>query len=301
MPINVPNKLPAIKELRKENIFIMEESRAMHQDIRPLRVALLNLMPVKQVAETDLIRNLSNTSLQVELDLLFMDEHESKNTPREHMEVFYKTFDEIKDQKYDGLIITGAPVELLEFEQVDYWEKLCEIMEWSKTNVTSTLHICWGAQAGLYYHYGIQKYPLPKKAFGVFDHNITNRKHHLVRGFDDVFPAPHSRYTENRIEDIRKHKDIFLLAWSEKVGSNIVLSKDNRQIFISGHLEYNPLTLKAEYDRDVARGIEIDIPDNYFPENNPSKEPVIRWRAHANLLFSNWLNYYVYQVTPYEW
>ena len=276
MPINVPNKLPAIKELRKENIFIMEESRAMHQDIRPLRVALLNLMPVKQVAETDLIRNLSNTSLQVELDLLFMDEHESKNTPREHMEVFYKTFDEIKDQKYDGLIITGAPVELLEFEQVDYWEKLCEIMEWSKTNVTSTLHICWGAQAGLYYHYGIQKYPLPKKAFGVFDHNITNRKHHLVRGFDDVFPAPHSRYTENRIEDIRKHKDIFLLAWSEKVGSNIVLSKDNRQIFISGHLEYNPLTLKAEYDRDVARGIEIDIPDN-------------------------WLNYYVYQVTPYEW
>ena len=301
MPINVPNKLPAIKELRKENIFIMEESRAMHQDIRPLRVALLNLMPVKQVAETDLIRNLSNTSLQVELDLLFMDEHESKNTPREHMEVFYKTFDEIKNQKYDGLIITGAPVELLEFEQVDYWEKLCEIMEWSKTNVTSTLHICWGAQAGLYYHYGIQKYPLPKKAFGVFDHNITNRKHHLVRGFDDVFPAPHSRYTENRIEDIRKHKDIFLLAWSEKVGSNIVLSKDNRQIFISGHLEYNPLTLKAEYDRDVARGIEIDIPDNYFPENNPSKEPVIRWRAHANLLFSNWLNYYVYQVTPYEW
>ncbi|MCF8380992.1 MAG: homoserine O-succinyltransferase [Bacteroidales bacterium] len=301
MPINVPNKLPAIEELKNENIFIMEESQASHQDIRPLRVALLNLMPVKKVAETDLIRNLSNTSLQVELDLLYMDEHRSRNTPQEHMEVFYKTFGEVKHKKYDGLIITGAPVELIEFEEVDYWEKLCEVLEWSKSNVTSTLHICWGAQAGLYYHYGIKKYPLAKKAFGVFDHFITDRKHPLVRGFDDIFPAPHSRYTENRLEDIKNHPDLTLLAWSEKVGSNIVLSNDNRQIFISGHLEYNPLTLKNEYDRDIAKGIDIEIPQNYFPENDPAKNPVIRWRAHANLLFTNWLNYYVYQVTPYEW
>ncbi len=301
MPINVPNNLPAIKELKNENIFIMEESQASHQDIRPLRVALLNLMPVKQVAETDLIRNLSNTSLQVELDLLYMHEHESRNTPREHLEVFYKTFDEVYCKKYDGLIITGAPVELLPFEKVDYWKKLCDVLEWSKTNVTSTLHICWGAQAGLYYHYGIQKYPLPKKIFGVFDHHITDPKVPLVRGFDDVFPAPHSRYTENSLQDLRNHPDLFVLAWSEIAGSNIVVSADNRQIFIAGHLEYNPHTLKNEYERDRKKGIEIDLPKNYFPGNDPSKEPVIRWRAHANLLFSNWLNYYVYQVTPYSW
>ncbi len=301
MPLNVPNNLPAIKELRSENIFIMEESKAIQQDIRPLKVAILNLMPLKKIAETDLIRNLSNTPLQVELDLLYMDGHNSKNTPREHMEVFYKTFDEIKEQRYDGLIITGAPVELLEFEEVDYWEKLCEVMEWSKKNVTSTLHICWGAQAGLYYHYGVKKYQLPKKAFGVFDHFITDRKHHLVRGFDDIFPAPHSRYTENRLADLKNHQELILLAWSENVGSNIVLSKDNRQIFIAGHLEYNPLTLKSEYDRDIAKGLDIEIPQNYFPDNDPDNDPVIRWRAHANLLFTNWLNYYVYQVTPYDW
>ncbi len=301
MPINVPNNLPAIKELSNENIFIMEESRAVSQDIRPLRVALLNLMPLKQVAETDLLRNLSNNSLQVELDLLYMDEHESKNTPREHMEVFYKTFNQVAHKRYDGLIITGAPVELLPFEKVDYWNRLCDILEWSKTNVTNTLHICWGAQAGMYYHYGIEKFPLPKKVFGVFDHFIADRKVPLVRGFDDIFPAPHSRYTENRMEDISNHPDLSLLAWSEKVGSNIVVSKDNRQIFIAGHLEYNPLTLKSEYDRDIAKGLDIDIPENYFPGNDPSQPPVIRWRAHANLLFSNWLNYYVYQVTPYEW
>ncbi|SRR6056297_2090287 len=301
MPINVPNNLPAIAELKKENIFVMEQDRAVHQDIRPLRIALLNLMPVKKVAETDLIRSLSNTPMQVELDLLYMDVHESKNTPREHMDVFYKTFEEIRHRKYDGLIITGAPVELLPFEEVDYWEKLCEVLDWSKSNVTSTLHICWGAQAGLYHHYGIQKYELPKKIFGVFDHNITDRKHHLVRGFDDVFPAPHSRYTENRLEDIRKHPDLTLLAWSEQAGSNIVLSNDNRQIFISGHLEYNPHTLKNEYERDIAKGIRIEVPENYFPGNDPSTEPVIRWRAHASLLFTNWLNYYVYQVTPFDW
>jgi len=301
MPINVPSNLPAIDELKQENIFIMEESQAIQQDIRPLRVALLNLMPVKMVTETDLLRSLANTALQVELDLFYMDEHESKNTPREHMEVFYKTFDQIKGQRYDGLIITGAPVEHLEFEDVDYWETLCEVLEWSKTNVSSTMHICWGAQAGLYYHYGIKKFPLPQKAFGIFDHHITDRKHHLVRGFDDVFPAPHSRYTENRLEEIRQHPDLIPLAWSEEVGSNIVLSRDNRNIFISGHLEYNPLTLKSEYERDRAKGLDTAVPRNYFPGDDPNKEPVIRWRAHASLLFSNWLNYYVYQVTPYDW
>lgn len=301
MPINVPSKLPAVNELKKENIFIMEESQALKQDIRPLRIALLNLMPLKEVTETDLLRALANTPLQVELDLFHMDKHVSKNTPREHMEVFYKTFDQIRHQRYDGLIITGAPVEHLEFEQVDYWDALCEVMEWSKTMVSSTMHICWGAQAGLYYHYGIQKYPLPTKAFGIFDHHITDRKHHLVRGFDDLFPAPHSRYTENRLEDIKKHPDLIPLAWSPQVGSNIVLSRDHNQIFISGHLEYNPLTLKNEYDRDHAKGLDTAVPENYFPNDDPSQEPIIRWRAHASLLFSNWLNYYVYQVTPYNW
>jgi homoserine O-succinyltransferase len=301
MPINVPNSLPAINELKNENIFIMEEARAIHQDIRPLRIALLNLMPLKIVTETDLIRTLSNTSLQLELDLFYMDEHESKNTPREHLKVFYKTFDQIKHHRYDGLIITGAPVEMLEFEEVDYWKKLCDVLEWSKTNVTNTLHICWGAQAGLYYHYGIKKYPLAKKAFGIFDHNITDSKIPLVRGFDDIFPAPHSRYTENKIQDLKNHPDLFLLAYSEKVGSNIVISKDGRQVYIAGHLEYNPLTLKKEYERDLLKGIPIEIPENYFPENNPDNPPVTRWRAHANLLFSNWLNYYVYQETPYDW
>jgi len=301
MPINVPTNLPAIEELKKDYIFIMEESRAIHQDIRPLRIVLLNLMPVKMVTETDLLRSLANTALQLELDLLHMDGHVSKNTPREHMDVFYKTFDDIKDHRYDGLIITGAPVEMLEFEEVDYWDKLCEVMEWSKTQVSNTMHNCWGAQAGLYYHYGIQKYPLPKKVFGVFDHQITDRRHHLVRGFDDVFPAPHSRYTENRLAEVEAHPDLIPLAWSPEVGSNIVLSKDNKQIFISGHLEYNPLTLKDEYERDLAKGLDIDVPKNYFPDNDPSREPVIKWRAHSSLLFSNWLNYYVYQVTPYDW
>jgi len=300
MPINVPNNLPAISELRNENIFIMEESRAVQQDIRPLRIAMLNLMPLKIVAETDVIRALSNTSLQVNLELFYMDEHVSKNTPPEHMEVFYKTFDDIKKSKYDGLIITGAPVEHLAFEEVDYWDKLSEVMEWSKTNVTNTLHICWGAQAGLYYHYGIKKYPLARKAFGVFDHHISDARIPLVRGFDDIFPAPHSRYTENRMEDIQNHKDLLLLAWSEKVGANIALSRDNKQVFISGHLEYNPLTLKTEYFRDLKKGLPIHIPENYFPDNNPQLQPITRWRAHANLLFSNWLNYYVYQVTPYH-
>lgn len=301
MPINIPNDLPAIEELKNENIFILEEQLAAHQDIRPLKIALCNLMPVKIVTETDLIRVLSNTALQIELDLFFMEKHESKNTPREHLDDFYKTFDQIKHQKYDGLIITGAPVELLEFEEVDYWNDLTKVMEWSKKNVTNTLHICWGAQAGLFYHFGIQKYSLPKKIFGVFDHKITNIKIPLVRGFDDVFPAPHSRYTENRIEDIRNHPDLNIVTYSEEAGASIIISKDNRQIFMSGHSEYNPNTLKNEYERDIAKGLPIDIPKNYFPGDNPGAEPVVKWRAHANLLFSNWLNYYVYQETPYDW
>jgi len=301
MPLNVPNNLPAIQVLKNENIFIMEENRAVHQDIRPLRIALCNLMSIKIVAETDLIRILSNTSLQVELELFFMDKHESKNTPREHMQVFYKKFDQIRQHKYDGLIINGAPVEMLEFEEVDYWEELCEVMAWSKTNVTSTMHICWGSQAGLYYHYGIRKYPLPKKAFGVFDHHITDPRIPLVRGFDDIFPAPHSRYTENHLQDVKNHPDLILVAYSDKVGANIILSKDGKQVFVSGHLEYNDYTLKTEYERDLAKGIPIDIPENYFLNDNPKNRPVVRWRAHANLLFSNWLNYYVYQETPYDW
>jgi len=301
MPINVPNNLPAIEELKNENIFIMEESRAIHQDIRPLRIALCNLMPVKIVAETDIIRLLSNTSLQIELELFFMDKHESKHTPREHLDVFYKTFNQIKKHKFDGLIINGAPVEMLDFEQVDYWDDLCNVMEWSKTNVTNTMHICWGSQAGLYYHYGIQKYPLPEKVFGVFEHHISDPKIPLFRGFDDSFPAPHSRYTENHVEDINNHPDLILLAYSSKAGSNIVISRNSRQIFIAGHFEYNANTLKAEYNRDKAKGIPIKIPENYFLDDDPQKQPVVRWRAHANLLFSNWLNYYVYQETPYEW
>jgi homoserine O-succinyltransferase len=301
MPINVPNNLPAIETLKDENIFIMEESRAVHQDIRPLRIALCNLMPVKIVAETDLIRLLSNSSLQVELELFFMDKHESKNTPREHLDVFYKTFDRIRDHKFDGLIINGAPVEMLEFNKVDYWKDLCEVLEWSKTNVTSTMHICWGAQAGLYYHYGIRKYPLPKKAFGVFEHHITDPRIPLVRGFDDMFPAPHSRHTENRLEDIRNHPDLFLVAYSDKVGFNIAISRNGKQVFIAGHLEYNVNTLNTEYLRDKSKGLPIDIPENYYLRDDPGERPVVRWRAHANLLFSNWLNYYVYQETPYEW
>lgn len=301
MPINIPNDLPAIEELKNENIFILEEQLAAHQDIRPLRIALCNLMPVKIVTETDLIRVLSNTALQIELDLFFMERHESKNTPKEHLDDFYLTFDKIKGNKYDGLIITGAPVELMDFKEVDYWQDLVKVMEWSKTNVTSTLHICWGAQAGLYYHYGIQKYSLPKKLFGVFDHHITDKKIPLVRGFDDVFPAPHSRYTENKIEHIRQHPDLNIVTFSEETGANIIISKNNRQIFMSGHSEYNPNTLKNEYERDKAKGFPIDVPKNYFPGNDPSSEPVVKWRAHANLLFSNWLNYYVYQETPYDW
>lgn len=301
MPINIPDNLPAINILKDENIFIMGEQRARHQDIRPLRIALCNLMPLKIVTETDFIRVLSNTPLQIELDFFFMDKHDSKNTSKEHLNIFYKTFDQIKHKRYDGLIITGAPVENLDFEEVDYWKDISEVMEWTKTNVTSTLHICWGAQAGLYYHYGIPKYPLGKKLFGVFDHLITDNKLPLFRGFDDSFPTPHSRYTETRIVDIQNHPELNLAAWSEKAGVNVVISKEFHQIFVTGHFEYNSDTLKEEYDRDVRKGLPIEIPENYFPGNNPKARPLVRWRANANLFFVNWLNYYVYQETPYDW
>jgi homoserine O-succinyltransferase/O-acetyltransferase len=301
MPLNVPNNLPAVDILKKENIFIMEQFQAASQDIRPLRIALCNLMPVKIDTETDIIRVLSNTPLQVELDFFYMDKHECKNTSKEHLNFFYQTFDQIRQKKYDGLIITGAPIELLEFEQVDYWNEITEVLEWRKTNVTSTLHICWGAQAGMYHHYGIPKYRLNKKLFGVFEHQIIDNKTKLFRGFDDIFLTPHSRYTENRVLDIQQHPELKLAAFSEKAGVHVVVSKNNRQVFVTGHFEYNSETLKNEYQRDRIKGLQIDIPENYFPKNNPNSKPFIKWRANANLFFINWLNYFVYQETPYDW
>lgn len=301
MPINIPNNLPAISILKDENIFIMDEQRALHQDIRPLRIAFCNLMPLKIVTETDFIRVLSNTPLQIELDFFYMDKHDSKNTSKEHLNIFYKTFEQIKHNRYDGLIITGAPVEHLEFEQVDYWNDISKVLEWSKSNVTNTLHICWGAQAGLYYHYGIQKHPLKQKLFGVFEHQITDYKTPLFRGFDDTFFTPHSRYTENRITEIQQNPELILASWSEKAGAHVIISKSNRQIFVTGHFEYNSGTLKEEYERDLAKGLPIDIPENYFSDNDPNAKPIVKWRANSNLFFVNWLNYYVYQETPYDW
>ncbi len=300
MPIKVTDKLPATKQLRNENIFVMSETKAMHQDIRPLKIAIVNLMPTKITTETQLLRLLSNTPLQVEPDLITMKSHESKNTSTEHLASFYKTFDEIKDRKYDGMIITGAPVENYDFEEVDYWEELKEIMEWSTTHVTSTFHICWAAQAGLYYHYGIPKYPLPQKCSGVFSHKVNRKTAKLVRGFDSDFFAPHSRYTEVRAEDIKKIKELEILADSEEAGVYIVFSKGGRRIFVTGHSEYDATTLADEYWRDVEKGINPNIPKHYFPNDNPKKSPIVRWRSHANLLFSNWLNYFVYQITPYD-
>ncbi len=301
MPLNIPDNLPAIDILREENIFIMEQERAKMQDIRPLRIALCNLMPLKIVTETDFVRLLSNSPLQIELDFFYMDKHDSKNTSKEHLNIFYKTFEHIKEKRYDGLIITGAPVEHLPFESVDYWEDLCKVMNWSKTNVTNTLHICWGAQAGLYHHYGIEKYPLPQKLFGVFEHTVSDNKMPLFRGFDDIFYVPHSRYTETRAEDIKNHPSLNLVGYSEKAGACIITSADHSQVFVTGHFEYNPETLKAEYLRDKSRGLNTAIPENYFPENNPQLQPRVSWRANANLFYMNWLNYYVYQETPYEW
>jgi len=299
MPINIPDKLPAIEQLKKENIFAIGISRASKQDIRPIRLALINLMPLKITTETDLVRVLSNSPLQVELDLISLKSHTSRNTPIEHIREFYIDFDQIKNQKYDGLIITGAPVEQLEFEDVNYWEELTSIFDWAKTHVTSSLFICWSAQAALYHYYGIPKYPLTKKMFGAFEHKVNEPLNPLFRGFDDVFFAPHSRHTEIKRVDIEKVPGLTILSESDDAGIYAVLARDGREVFITGHSEYAPETLDNEYKRDVAKNLPIDIPQNYYPGNDPNKHPVIRWRSHANLLFSNWLNYFVYQVTPY--
>ncbi len=300
MPIRIPDKLPATKELRAENIFVMSETKAMHQDIRPLKIVIVNLMPTKITTETQLLRLLSNSPLQVEIDFLQMNSHTSKNTSQEHLSLFYKTFKEIENQKYDGMIITGAPVENMEFEEVDYWDELTRIMEWSNTHVTSTFHICWAAQAGLYYHYGVPKHPLKEKCSGVFEHRINRRTSKLVRGFDTTFYAPHSRHTEVRREDIKKVKGLEILAESDEAGVYIVFTKGGRKIFVMGHSEYDETTLKDEYFRDLDKGINPKVPCNYFPQDNPKKRPIMRWRSHASLLFSNWLNYFVYQITPYD-
>ncbi len=301
MPIKIPDQLPAKDILKSENIFIMDEDRAAHQDIRPLQIAILNLMPTKIMTETQLLRLLGNSPLQVEVDFLYTATYAPVNTAKEHLFKFYATFDEVRHNKYDGMIITGAPIEQIPFEQVAYWPELCEIMEWSKTHVFSTMHICWGAQAGLYYHYGIPKYPLPQKMFGVFPHKLSSDKQEkLFRGFDDVFFVPHSRHTELRHVDIEKHPQLTILSESEESGVYAVADEARSNFFITGHLEYDPLTLKAEYDRDVSQGLPIQIPVNYYPENDPAAQPVVIWRSAANLFFTNWLNYYVYQETPFD-
>lgn len=300
MPIKIPADLPATETLHKENIFVMTESRATTQDIRPLKILLLNLMPTKIATETQLARLLGNSPLQVDMEFLQTASHTPKNTSAEHMISFYKHFEDVKDNKYDGLIITGAPVEQMPFEEVEYWDELCRIMEWSKTNVTSTFHICWGAQAGLYYHYGIQKYPLDKKLFGVFLHKAEYKRSMLLRGFDDEFWVPQSRHTTVLREDIEKHPELKILASSEEAGVYAVATGRGKQIFITGHSEYDADTLKNEYLRDKNAGLPIDVPKNYFPNDDDTKEPVVRWRSHANLIYSNWLNYFVYQITPFN-
>lgn len=300
MPIKVPNNLPAAQILMKEQIFIMPEERAIHQDIRELRIAILNLMPLKQQTEVQLLKLIANSPLQVEVTLLAISSYEAKNTSKEYLLTFYKTFDEVKDQKFDGMIITGAPVEMMEFEDVAYWPELCKIMEWTKTHVTSTLHICWGAQAGLYYHYGIPKKQLPEKMFGVFRHKRIHENFNLIRGFDDEFLAPHSRHTYTPLEEMEKHPELLTLCTSQEAGLYLASSLDGKQIFVTGHSEYDSYTLKDEYFRDLDKGLPIAMPKNYFPDDDCHKTPIKTWRSHANLLFSNWLNYYVYQETPYE-
>lgn len=300
MPIKIPNDLPATKTLTEENIFVMNENRALSQDIRPLKILLLNLMPTKIATETQLSRLLGNTPLQVELELLHTSSHISKNTPQEHLFTFYKTFDEIKNQNFDGLVITGAPVEHLPFEEVEYWDELCEIMEWSKTHVHSTFHICWGAQAGLYYHFGIKKYPLKEKLFGVFEHTVERKSSILFRGFDDMFLVPHSRHTTIRREDVEAVPELKILAASPEAGLYAVSTENGKQVFITGHSEYDANTLKNEYLRDKNAGLPIKVPKNYFPNDDDTAEPTVKWRSHANLLYANWLNYIVYQNTPYE-
>lgn len=300
MPVRVPVSLPAVEALREENIFVIDEQRASSQDIRPLRIAILNLMPMKIMTETDLLRLISNTPLQVELDFIDTDSHVSKNTPREHIETFYKKFDEVKNNNYDGLIITGAPVEKVDFETVDYWDELTGIFEWAKKHVTSTLYICWAALAGLYYHYGVPKYVLDKKISGVFKHRIDDELNPIFRGFDDVFYVPHSRFSEVRREDIEKIPELKIIAESDESGIYMVMARGGREFFITGHSEYSPYTLDFEYRRDIQKGMNPSIPANYYIDDNPSNPPIVRWRSHANLLFSNWLNYFVYQETPYD-
>ena len=300
MPIKIPNSLPARETLEGENIFVMTEYRAIHQDIRPLNLLILNLMPTKIATETQLLRKFSNTPLQIQVELLQTISHDAQNVDRSHLESFYTSYDQIKDKNYDGLVITGAPVENLDFETVDYWEELCQIMEWSKTHVHSTLHICWGAQAGLYSHYGIPKYALPQKLFGVFDHRVLKPSSPLFRGFDDRFYAPHSRHTEVLEEDIRKVPGLEVLAVSEEAGVFAVKTEDSRQFFLLGHLEYDRNTLAQEYWRDVDRGLDIQVPRHYFPNDDPNQTPIVRWRSAGQLIYTNWLNYYVYQTTPYD-
>ncbi len=300
MPVKIPRALPARATLEAENVFVMSESRADHQDIRPLRIAIVNLMPTKIATETQLLRLLGNTPLQVQITLLQMGSHESRNTPAEHLEAFYATFDQVSDQKFDGLVVTGAPVELLPFEEVDYWDELRALMDWSTEHVFSTLHVCWGAQAALYHHYGVEKYELPRKVFGVFEHRVLQPQAPVLSGFDEVFPAPHSRHTEIHAEDVRATPGLVLLAESDEAGVYLVASEDGRQIFVTGHPEYDRGTLQAEYRRDVSRGLPIDLPRHYFPGDDPRREPRMTWRSHAFLLYANWLNYCVYQRTPYD-
>jgi len=300
MPLNIPDQLPAIEILQEENIFVMRETAAIHQDIRPLRIVILNLMPVKITTETHILRLLSNTPLQVEVTLLHTTDHISKNTSIDHLKSFYKTFRQIRNHKFDGMIITGAPIEHLAFEEVDYWGELKTIMDWSKHHVTSTMFICWGAQAGLYHYYKIPKYPLPKKMFGVFPHLVNNTRIPLVRGFDEEFLAPHSRHTEIRKEDIEKIGSLEVVSESSEAGVYIVVNHEERQVFVTGHSEYDPNTLRDEFERDVKKGLPIELPVNYFPGDDPLKPPMVRWKSHANLLYYNWLNYYVYQATPYN-
>lgn len=300
MPIKIPNELPAVKTLADENIFVMTETRAISQDIRPLKILVLNLMPKKIATETQLSRILGNTPLQIELELIMTASHVPTHISAEHLLAFYKTFEDVKHNYYDGMIITGAPVEQLKFEDVDYWNELCEIMEWSKKHVHSTFHICWGAQAGLYYHYGIDKFNLDEKMFGVFQHTVEYKRSILFRGFDDKFWVPHSRHTSVKREDIEAIPELRILASSESAGVYCVITEKGKQVFVMGHSEYDPLTLKEEYDRDVNKGLDIKVPVNYFPDDDPTKEPIVRWRAHANLLYCNWLNYFVYQTTPYD-
>lgn len=300
MPINIPNNLPAYTTLLNENIFVMSHDRASKQDIRPLRIAILNLMPTKIVTETQLMRLLSNTALQVDIDLIQTASHTSKNTSASHLHNFYTTFDKVRDMRYDGLIITGAPIEHLEYEEINYWDELKEILEWSKTNVYSTMHICWAAVAGLFYHYGVKKHLLDEKIFGVFPHKVTSHNNPLLNSFDDVFMVPHSRYTDIRREDIDSIPNLNLLSYSDECGVYLVADKTNRQIYITGHSEYDRDTLKNEYLRDIERGLNTKLPQNYFPDNNPDNTPILSWRCHSSLMFSNWLNFCVYQQTPFD-